>query len=152
MNIVLDTTVALAYFTGEQQILRNVPQEVDPFIDGNRPVISVLTKAELLSLGYRQGWSGVEQRALADLLNRFIAMPIADPALMQRFAELDAYSRGRHPERMLPVGIRARKLSRNDLWIAALASVLNAPLLSTSTIFMRFEEVFLRPVLLHERA
>jgi predicted nucleic acid-binding protein len=153
MNIVLDTPIVLAYLTGEQRLLRDIPGELDPFIDGNRPVVSVLSKAELLSLGLRQTWSEVEQRALSDLLNRFVVMPISDPVLLVRFSELDAYARGRHPDTPLPQGIRARKLSRNDLWVGALASTLGAPLLTNSTVFMRFAEAGLvNPVLLGEKA
>jgi tRNA(fMet)-specific endonuclease VapC len=48
--------------------------------------------------------------------------------LASLYARLDAYSQGRLRGQPLPVGMTARNMGKNDLWIAATAWYLDLPL------------------------
>ena len=63
--------------------------------------------------------------------------------IIQRYAEIDAYSLSKDRKRSLPAGQTARVMGKNDLWIAATASVLKATLLTTDHDFDHLEGVFL---------
>jgi tRNA(fMet)-specific endonuclease VapC len=57
------------------------------------------------------------------------------------YAEIDVYSQSHHPILRLPTS--ARKMGKNDLWIAATAAILNATLLSTDADFEHLDNLFL---------
>ena len=71
---------------------------------------------------------------------------------MERYAEIDAFSQGRHVERKLPGGMSSRNMGKNDLWIAATASVLNAKLLTTDRDFDHLHQEFLEVIYIDPRA
>ena len=60
---------------------------------------------------------------------------------IERYAEIDAFSQGKLKDR--PLSISARNMGKNDLWIAATASILNATLLTTDLDFNHLHNVFL---------
>ena len=62
---------------------------------------------------------------------------------MQRYAEIDAFSLGKDKARPLRSGQTARVMGKNDLWIAATASVLNTVLLAIDNDFDHLSSVFL---------
>ena len=62
-------------------------------------------------------------------------MDINTDRIIQRYAEIDAYSQGKDPVKPLPRGLTSRNMGKNDLWIAATASVLRAQLLTTDKDF-----------------
>ena|GEM_PF-5103103 len=57
------------------------------------------------------------------------------------YAEIDAYSQGKLKER--PLGTTPRNMGKNDLWIAASASVLNLTLVTTDQDFDHLSPSFL---------
>ncbi len=65
-----------------------------------------------------------QQRALQDLFNRFVIVPIELPGIMQAYAEIDAVSTK-----------QGRKMGKNDVWIVATARVTGARLLTTDKDF-----------------
>ena len=76
---------------------------------------------------------------------------INDEKIIQRYAEIDAYSLNRDRMRPLPAGQTARVMGKNDLWIAATASVLNAKLLTTDHDFDHLDSVFLTVVYVDQK-
>ncbi len=63
--------------------------------------------------------------------------------IIQRYAEIDAYSLSKDRKRPLPAGQTARVMGKNDLWIAATTSVLKATLVTTDHDFDHLDGVFL---------
>ncbi len=61
--------------------------------------------------------------------------------LLERYAEIDAFSQGRLEEK--PLTGSSRNMGKNDLWIAATASVLNATLITTDKDFQHLHTHFL---------
>ena len=68
---------------------------------------------------------------------------ISHDQIVQRYAEIDAFSLGKDKARLLRSGQTARVMGKNDLWIAATASVLNAALLAIDHDFDHLSRVFL---------
>ena len=76
---------------------------------------------------------------------------VNDEKIIQRYAEVDAYSLNRDRKRPLPVGQTAHVMGKNDLWIAATASVLNARLLTTDHDFDHLDGIFLAVVYVDQK-
>ncbi len=62
--------------------------------------------------------------------------------IINRYAEIEAYSQGKHPEKQSTFS--ALNMGKNDLWIAATASVLNAVPITTGKDFNHLQTQFLK--------
>jgi tRNA(fMet)-specific endonuclease VapC len=89
-------------------------------------MVSVVTVAELYSLAKRNNWGEKRLSALQTTLQRLYTVDIqrTNQALLQAYVDIDNHS--------LRIG---RKMSKNDLWIAATAAVANATLVTTDADF-----------------
>lgn len=106
-------------------------------------MISVVTVAELRSLAEQNGWGAPKKEKLEKLLRRYVIIDIShnDAALVEAYARIDAFSQGRLTGHTL--GLTSRNMGKNDLWIAATASVTKAMLLTTDADFDHLKGVFL---------
>ena len=77
-----------------------------------------------------------------NFLLRFVVTDINTDDTINRYAEIDAFSQGRLDGRKSKLS--ARNMGKNDLWIAATASVLEATLLTTDNDFDHLQEEFLQ--------
>jgi len=78
---------------------------------------------------------------LEELIKRFVPLFDLTEDIVDRYAEIDAFSQGRLPGRRLDCS--ARNMGKNDLWIAAVASTLNATLITTDSDFDHLNNRFL---------
>lgn len=70
-------------------------------------------------------------------------IPIESFDLIDRYAEIDAYSQGKLADKPLPGGMSSRNMGKNDIWIAATASVTKSVLVTTDTDFEHLNGVYL---------
>ena len=89
-----------------------------------KPLISAATQGELRSLILQFGWGKARIDQALFLLSYFTNFPIDSVALYESYAAIDAFSRSK--------GVT---MGKNDLWIAATASVTGATLLTTDADF-----------------
>ena len=82
--------------------------------------ISLVTEAELRSLAKQWNWGENRVRPMERLLDRLPKIAI-DMALLDEYVRIDCYSKGKLQNDLLPKGQTARKMGKNDLWIAATA-------------------------------
>jgi tRNA(fMet)-specific endonuclease VapC len=75
------------------------------------------------------------------LIRKLFVVEIHNDAIHNRYAEIDTFSQGKLDD--YPLSISARNMGKNDLWIAATASVFNATLLSTDNDFDHLNKAFL---------
>lgn len=75
-------------------------------------------------------------------MSRFVIVDINTEQITNRYAEIDALSQGRLEGRNLKMS--ARNMGKNDVWIAATASVLDAVLLTTDNDFNHLDGEFLQ--------
>ena len=141
-KFVLDTGVILGYIRAAPYA-EYIEEKFHLFKPPNIPIISVVSKGEIYSLAIQFNWGTVKLKALDDLLRKIPSADISDNQILQRYAEIDAYSLGKDSGRKLPKGQTARKMGKNDLWIAAITSVLKAKLLTTDHDFDHLAGTFL---------
>lgn len=140
---VLDTGILIHY-------LKNSPiiPAVENFLYQNSysSVISVVTKAELLTIAAINGWGTQKINHLENLLASFAYVDIEynNTELLNAYVSIDAFSRRRG---LAPDGSSlqgsARNMGKNDLWIAATARTLKAVLLTTDKDFDHLNNIFL---------
>ena len=132
MTYLLDTNILLIYLR-DNPIRHLIDEKYDPLGINNIPVISVVTVGEIRSVALRNNWGAKKQSKLDELLNQLVIADINAEDVILRYAEIDAFSQGKLIDR--PLGMTARNMGKNDLWIAATASVLSAQLLTTDADF-----------------
>lgn len=69
-------------------------------------------------------------------------IPIIKRDLLDAYAEIDTYSKGKLAERPLPTGYTARKMGKNDLWIAATTHLTQANLITNDNDFDHLEGIY----------
>jgi predicted nucleic acid-binding protein len=127
-RFVFDTGIILGYVR-DAGYCRYLDAKHQPLISPNLAVISAVSKGEILSLAIQFGWGQPKKDKLKALLDRLPAVEINRDSILDRYAEIDAFSQGKLTSN--PLGTGARNMGKNDLWIAATASVLNAKLVTT---------------------
>lgn len=125
MNVVLDTNALIHVLTNSAtgQAIAKLLGEGGAFV-----MISIVTKAELVSIATQRNWGSRKQKELDKLLDELLTIPIDNEELVSAYAEIDAFSQGKLPGRKL--GTSARNMGKNDLWIAATAYLAKAKLLT----------------------
>ena len=109
----------------------------------NQNIISSVTIGELYSLAVRNRWGLRKKDRLEMLLNEFNVFPISDHrSLHERYADIDAFSQSSHPT--LRLRGSARKMSKNDLWIASTSAIFRGTLLTTDGDFNHLHNVFFK--------
>jgi predicted nucleic acid-binding protein len=144
---ILDTGVLLGYLRGSPYAAY-IDQHYSPFKLPNIAAISIVTNGELRSLALQLHWGAKKQQDLKDLLRKVPHVDINYDPILQSYAEIDAFSQGKLILKSLPVGMSARNMGKNDIWIAATASVLNATLLTTDEDFDHLNGVFLTVIVI----
>ena len=110
-------------------------------LDQSPNFVSVVTIGELWSLSLQNNWGEKRIAEMEKLLTEFIVVDINIETIIRRYAEIDTYSQDKLNGK--PLGNTSRNMGKNDLWIAATASVLNLSLLTTDADFEHLNVVYL---------
>lgn len=140
MTYLFDTNIVL-HFLRASQVAKHVETIFRPFDPPNESWVSIISFGELRSLAKQNNWGSPRIEKLAILLDSLIPADIYAEDVFERYAEIDAFSQGKLLH--LPSDFSARNMGKNDLWIAATASVLDARLLTTDADFDHLDGVFL---------
>lgn len=138
----LDTGILLGYVRGAGYA-EYTERKFALYQPPNVSLISVVSKGEIYSLAIQLGWGSQKRQELDALLRRIPSVDINTERIIQRYAEIDAYSQGKSTAKPLPPGMTSRNMGKNDLWIAATSSLLRAKLLTTDKDFDHLDGVFL---------
>jgi predicted nucleic acid-binding protein len=112
--MVFDTNVVIAHLR-RQQLLPA------------KAVLSAVVVGELEAFALKADWGAQKVAFLQRIFERAPIFSVG-AELASLYARLDAYSQGRLRGQPLPVGMTARNMGKNDLWIAATAWYLDLPL------------------------
>lgn len=128
-RFILDTNICLAFVRGHESY-KAIEQELKLDSEECINIISVVTKAELLSLGKRRGWGASKLDKFNRLLDKLYIIDInnSDSQLIKAYYTIDSFSQGKLAEK--PLNSSAKNMGKNDLWIAATAHVANAELVT----------------------
>lgn len=100
-----------------------------------------MTVGEIRSFAGNASWGTDKLLKLEELLAELQVVDLQPGPISDRYAEIDIFSQGNLPGN--PLGQSARNMGKNDLWIAATASLLGAKLLTTDADFDHLNGVFL---------
>jgi predicted nucleic acid-binding protein len=141
MRYVLDTNILLHYLR-ESPLAAIIDSQFNPLDSTqNDAIISVVSIGELKALAKINHWGQKRLDKILQLCNELIITDIHSEDVLERYAEIDAFSHGKLLNRPLPSS--ARKMGKNDIWIAATSSILNATLLTTDNDFNHLHNEFL---------
>ena len=141
MRYVLDTNILLHYMR-ESALSVRIDEQYNP-LDSTQhdAIVCVVSVGEIKAIAKINHWGDRKLEKLDQLLDELLITDINSEGLIDRYAEIDAFSHGKLTDR--PLGMSARNMGKNDLWIAATASVLNASLLTTDFDFNHLHDEFL---------
>ena len=138
MLYLLDTNILIYIIRGKRQFFFETYGLDNP---SNQVVYSVVTIGELRSFAVRNKWGIAKCQMMENLLLEFGAIDINTNSILNKYAEIDAFSKGKLENR--PLSISSRTMGKNDIWIAATTSVLNATLLTTDNDFNHLHNEFI---------
>jgi predicted nucleic acid-binding protein len=141
MNYLLDTNILLLYLRENKAQAASIDQRFAPLASPNISVLSVVSLGEIRSIAIQNHWGTPRISKLFQFIQKFPVADIHVESIIQRYAEIDAFSQGRLPERAF--GTSSRNMGKNDLWLAATASVLELTLLTTDQDFDHLNGQFL---------
>lgn len=141
-TFIIDTNILVGIIRGSEYA-SYVIKKFDLFNPENICVISIVSHAEINSFALKRNWGKEKVKVMNDLLNKIPYVKIDSYILINAFAEIDSYNLGKHPHKKLPVGMSARNIPDNDIWIAATAYSLNATLISTDKHFEHLNGSFI---------
>lgn len=141
MNYLLDTNIVLTYIRNTDYTQR-LEKQLGLFSKENNLIISVVVIGELKSLALQNQWGKQKWLKLAEILDEFLLADIHTEEIINKYAEIDAFSQNKILEN--PLNDTARNMGKNDLWIAATASVLNLELITMDNDFDHLDQKFIQ--------
>jgi tRNA(fMet)-specific endonuclease VapC len=126
-----DTNILVHVLRGSA-VGRQAYEDAEQLASTERPLISVVTVGEIHSLAKRLTWGPKKIDSLDELLRNVVVVDINNGPVLSRYAELDVWSMS-----------QGKRMGKNDLWIAATASVTGATLMTTDQDFVHLHPVHL---------
>ncbi len=141
MIYLYDTNILLHYIR-QSTVMQYVEASFQPFSEEHEPWVCVVSHGELRSIAIQNKWGAKRIQEMFEMLDNFLLIDIGSKDIYNRYAEIDAFSQGKLPGR--PLHLTSRNMGKNDLWIAATASILGATLLTTDVDFEHLDGAFLK--------
>ena len=139
MPVFYDTNVLLE-IARDLSTTDKVRKLVNPRVEAE--FTSIVCRAELRSLAMQNGWGIVKLRNLDRQLENLNIVNV-DAALVDRYVDIDVFSRKNAQEHATPIK-SSRKMGKNDLWIAATASLLAIQLITVDADFDHLSGTYLK--------
>lgn len=140
MKYLLDTNIVLIY-TQNSPLTEAIETNYNLFNGKNRLYLSVVTVAELKSIVLQRNYGERKQRLLENMLKNFSVIDINIEEILDRYAEIDAYSQGKLSKKK--GNFTSRNMGKNDLFIAATSSVYDLILITTDKDFNHLSPEYL---------
>lgn len=144
MNYLLDTNIIIIY-SKDGKIARQIEDDYRFFATENNLAVSIVTIAEINSLVHQLRIKGKRKEGLDKILSKLYQVDISYADILQKYEEIDAFSQCKH--QVLKSNFTPRNMGKNDIWIAATASALGIPLVTTDKDFAHLSPTFISLVL-----
>lgn len=141
MNYLLDTNIVLTYIRDTAQS-RRLEEDLQLLSGQHNLIISVVSVGELKSIAKQNKWGKQKIQRMLDVLDDFLIADINVEEVIEKYAAIDAYSQGKLDEKA--PDFSSRNMGKNDLWIAATASLYNFELLTTDRDFDHLAKAYLK--------
>ena len=132
--VLLDTTV-LVELVRNRKVGQRIERDFSLTSRPERPLISIVSVGEALSLGDIWGWSSAKIERLRQMLNELVVLDLRQGDITTRYSAMTAYCK-KH----------GHALSDNDRWIAATAAAAGAILLTTDKDFDPLHPAFVNRI------
>ena len=119
----LDTNVLVALMRAKE-LGQHIDETYKPRQARFKPIISVVSVGEMLSLARQFSWGAKKTAEIGKLVENLVVEDINTPEILAAYGEIDHASRE-----------NGRTMGKNDVWIAATAKVTGATLLTTDKDF-----------------
>jgi tRNA(fMet)-specific endonuclease VapC len=137
-NYLFDTNIIMSFLRKD---IRWFEIEKKYDLKSSNNFISVISLGELKSLAIRNKWGEFRLSRIELLRNDFSILDINMPKIIDHYGEIDCYSQGKLDGK--PLSHSARNMGKNDLWIAATASVFTLTLLTSDQDFTHLAKTYL---------
>lgn len=141
MEYLFDTNLLLINLR-ESSTKENLEEKFHFFDPSNTLLTSVVCVGEIKSIAKQRDWGNQRMIKLEILLEKFLIVDINIQTIIECYAEIDAFSQGKLKSKIS--NFSARNMGKNDLWIAATASVLNIPFITTDHDFDHLQQDYLK--------
>ena len=141
MNYFLDTNLVLIYLRNNR-LSRRIEQDLNLLSGEHNLIISVVSVGELKSIAKQNKWGKRKIENMLYTLSDFLIADVNTADILERYAEIDAYSQGKLQGKK--GNFTSRNMGKNDLWIAATASVYDIVLLTTDNDFQHLKGAYLQ--------
>lgn len=121
--VLLDTNI-LVYLTRWDEVGQSINSSFELLSRSERPLLSYVTVAEVLSLSRKFGWGEEKTSFVYRMERKLVTVPIEDERILDEYVRIDRFSES--------VG---ETMGKNDIWIAATAAATEAVLLTTDSDF-----------------
>ncbi len=130
MKAAIDTNI-LVHLLRNSPVVPRIRQAFKEHNIKDTILLSIVSIGEIQSIALQRNYGKKKHTRIKQLLQEFLVIPIKSLDLVEKYAEIDAYSQGTLANKPLPEGMSARNMGKNDIWIAATAAIANAILFST---------------------
>lgn len=147
-NIIIDTCVII-HIVRESESGKRCLEALSAFDDEPNIIISAVTKAEIESFSVQNSWGTNKVDKLNKVLNQITYIDISnhDKTLVGAYTQIDAYSKRKMKDKNgILLNGSAKKMGKNDIWIAATAFALNIPLITTDGDFDHLNDTLIKVI------
>jgi tRNA(fMet)-specific endonuclease VapC len=137
LRVIYDTNILLQLLRNADSMERLQAKLGSVYLED---FISIVTVAEIRSLAIQFNWGNTRIDKMKEVLSDLSILGIDSPGIVDRYVEIDCYSKRKHPN--LVGDFSAIKMGKNDLWIAATASVHQCTLLTMDLDFNHLHDKF----------
>ncbi len=138
MNLLFDTNIILAIARAKSG--DSIMEYLNP--KGDNIYVSFVTVGETQSIAFQNSWGEYKMQLLVDFFKSVYVMSVND-SLLPTYIGIDAFSQRKHPTYLKYPFATPRNMGKNDLWIAATASLLNLTLVTTDSDFDHLQNSFI---------
>jgi tRNA(fMet)-specific endonuclease VapC len=142
LNVLYDTNI-LIKIVRDKSTTERVRKIVNPH--NGLEYTSLINKAEILSIAMQNNWGTTRRNRLEKLFDEIVVVDISDESILNGYINIDAFSQGKYLT--LKLKGSAKNMGKNDIWIAATASVFQFVLITTDKDFDHLDGVFLNRIL-----
>jgi predicted nucleic acid-binding protein len=140
MKYLLDTNLIIIY-SRENLLSERIEKEFSLFNGKHSLAISAVVLGELDALSKKLQHGKKRKQTISKYTDELFTIDINTKKIIDKYGDIDAYSQGKLKSN--PLGTSARNMGKNDLWIAATASVYDLTLITTDKDFEHLNGVFL---------
>jgi len=140
MDYLLDTNILVTYVR-DTAVTHRLENQLNLLNGENNLIISVVSMGEIRSIAKQNNWGNRKIKKLENIIKDFLITDINVETIIERYAEIDAYSQGKLEGE--EVTFSARNMGKNDLWIAATASMFDLELITTDKDFEHLSPKYL---------